>query len=117
MKIINKIQTLAGITDTEGIVKRCNNYDPWGASRDSTLSYLLGANEPAFDLIPRGYIGQEHLTGFNLINLNARIYDPLLGVFLSPDNYISDPTNVDSYNRYGYCNNNPVMFTETNPNS
>jgi RHS repeat-associated protein len=61
-----------------------------------------------FYLIPRGYIGQEHLTGFNLININARIYDPLLGVFLSPDNYVSDPGNFQNNNRFGYCNNNPV---------
>ncbi|GAB6013453.1 RHS repeat-associated core domain-containing protein [Viscerimonas tarda] len=33
----------------------------------------------------RGYTGHEHLPEFSLINMNGRVYDPVLGRFLSPD--------------------------------
>jgi RHS repeat-associated protein len=36
-------------------------------------------------LFGRGYTGHEHLNQFGLINMNARLYDPLLGRFLAPD--------------------------------
>jgi RHS repeat-associated protein len=59
----------------------------------------------------RGYTGHEHLPKFGLINMNARLYDPALGRFLSPDPYIQDPTNRQNYNRYSYCLNNPLKYT------
>ncbi|MDZ7777611.1 MAG: hypothetical protein U5L09_19335 [Bacteroidales bacterium] len=30
----------------------------------------------------------KHLDDFGLINMNGRVYDPLLGRFLSPDNFV-----------------------------
>ena len=35
--------------------------------------------------------GHEHLPWFNLINMNGRVYDPLIAEFLSPDNYVQNP--------------------------
>jgi RHS repeat-associated protein len=45
----------------------------------------------------RGYTGHEHLDEFGLINCNARLYDPVLGRFLSPDPYVQDPLFSQSY--------------------
>ena len=44
--------------------------------------------------------------------MNGRMYDPVQGRFLSPDNYIQDPFNTQNYNRYGYVLNNPLMYTD-----
>ena len=44
--------------------------------------------------------------------MNGRIYDPLLGRFLSPDMYVQAPDFTQSHNRYSYCLNNPLMFTD-----
>jgi hypothetical protein len=44
--------------------------------------------------------------------MNGRIYDPKLHRFLSPDNHVQDPYNTQNYNRYGYCWNNPLKFTD-----
>jgi hypothetical protein len=44
--------------------------------------------------------------------MNGRMYDPVLGRFLSPDNFVQDPYNSQSYNRYGYVLNNPLMYTD-----
>lgn len=40
------------------------------------------------------------------------MYDPALSLFLSPDPHIQAPGNWLNYNRYAYCLNNPVMYTD-----
>lgn len=59
-----------------------------------------------------GYTGHEHLPGWGLINMNARLYDPALCRFLSPDPVLQDPANTQNFNRYTYCLNNPLKFTD-----
>jgi RHS repeat-associated protein len=60
----------------------------------------------------RGFTGHEHLAEFGLINMNGRMYDPILGRMLSPDNFIQDADYTQSYNRYSYCLNNPLKYTD-----
>ncbi len=58
-------------------------------------------------LFSRGYTGHslsriligKHLDKFGLINMNGRLYDPLLGRFLSPDPLVQAPGNTQSFNR------------------
>ena len=40
--------------------------------------------------------------------MNGRIYDPLLGRFLSADLVVQFPGSLQSYNRYSYVRNNPL---------
>ena len=42
--------------------------------------------------------------------MNARLYDPALGRFLSPDPYVQAPDFSQSFNRYSYCLNNPLRY-------
>jgi len=49
---------------------------------------------------------------FNLIHMNGRIYDPEIARFLSPDPIIQDSYNILNYNRYSYCLNNPLKFSD-----
>ena len=44
--------------------------------------------------------------------MNGRLYDPLVGRMLSPDIVIQNPEYSQSYNRYSYCFNNPLRFTD-----
>ena len=60
----------------------------------------------------RGFTGHEHFPEFGLINMNGRMYDPLIGRMLSPDNFVQSPDYSQSYNRYSYCWNNPLKFTD-----
>ncbi len=62
----------------------------------------------------RGYTGHEHLPLFGLINMNARLYSPLIGRFLSPDPYVQLPDFTQNYNRYSYAYNNPMKFVDPN---
>ena len=88
-------------TASKGIQTRYY-YDAWGKQ---TLAY-------GTSITNRGYIGQEHLNDFGLINLNARLYDPVLGRFMGVDPYVQDPGFTQSYNRYSYCMNNPLIYTD-----
>ena len=49
---------------------------------------------------------------FGLINMNERLYDPLLGRMLSPDPYVQNPFFSQDYNRYAYVRNNPLKYTD-----
>ena len=60
----------------------------------------------------RGFTGHEHLKWFNLINMNGRLYDPAVGRFLNVDPYVQMPDYTQNFNRYSYCLNNPLKFTD-----
>ena len=112
------------ITNSAGVVKNRYSYDAWGRPRnvnDWTLKSVsitnalvnLNAMQPRFD---RGYTGHEMVCGFGLINMNGRLYDPYLQRFLSPDPYVQSPGNAQNYNRYSYCLNNPLMYSDPSGN-
>jgi uncharacterized protein RhaS with RHS repeats len=75
------------------------SYDAWGRMRNPStwVNYAPGSEPSLFT--GRGFIGHEHLPWFNLINMNGRVYDPLIGQFPSSDNYIQDPGYTQNYNR------------------
>ena len=79
-------------------------YDPWG-NRYVVESFLD-------EVIDRGYTGHEHLDQLGLIDMKGRMYDAKLGRFLSPDPFVQAPTNPQNYNRYSYCLNNPLKYTD-----
>ena len=88
------------------------SYDPWGRMRNpQTLEPYTYANEPEL-LLGRGYTGHEHLSWYGLVNMNARLYDPVLGRFLSPDPYVQAPDFSQNFNRYSYALNNPLKYTD-----
>ena len=89
------------------------SYDAWGRMRNTAnLTTYSPGSEPVLFVAGRGFTGHEHLPWFNLINMNGRLYDPLTAQFLSPDNYVQDPTFTQNYNRYIYCLNNPLKYVD-----
>ena len=44
--------------------------------------------------------------------MNARLYDPMVSRFLSPDPYVQMPDNTQNFNRYSYCLNNPLKYID-----
>jgi RHS repeat-associated protein len=54
----------------------------------------------------------EHLDEMGLVHMNGRIYDPLIGRFMSADPIIQAPGMLQSYNRYAYVMNNPLNLTD-----
>ena len=63
--------------------------DAWGRLRaaGTTGDYDMSISDlEAFQILGRGYTGHEHLLDHDIINMNGRIYDPILGQFMQPDN-------------------------------
>ncbi|MDP2722754.1 MAG: RHS repeat-associated core domain-containing protein [Bacteroidales bacterium] len=98
------------ITNHKGEVVERLSFDPWGRRRNATDWTFNNVSETyTFD---RGYTGHEHLEVFGLINMNGRMYDPMLGRFLSPDNFVQSPDYTQNFNRYSYVMNNPLKYTD-----
>ena len=86
------------------------SFDPWGRRRNPANWTYTGV--PASFTFNRGYTGHEMLDAFNLINMNGRMYDPVMGRMLSPDNYVSSASSTQAFNRYSYALNNPLVITD-----
>ena len=91
-------------------VREHYSYDAYGRRRNPSNWNDYNVKTPR--LITRGYTGHEHMDGFGLINMNGRMYDPVIGRVLSPDPFVSSATSTQSYNRYSYCLNNPLRYTD-----
>ena len=102
------------VDNSDGTVVAEYSYDPWGRLRDpETLEiYTPGSSTMPDLMLGRGYTAHEHLDWFGLINMNARLYDPALGRFLSPDPYVQAPGFTQNFNRYSYALNNPLKYTD-----
>ncbi len=106
--------SLVSTSDHTGALTARFAYDPFGKRRYLNGSYDEFGNVVA-DWSPtvnygtdRGFTGHEHLDDVGIVHMNGRLFDPRLGVFLQADPMLQDPYNLQNYNRYGYCYNNPL---------
>jgi RHS repeat-associated protein len=102
--------SILAITNNSAQIIEKRLFDAWG--NIIKVQDGLGNTLNGLTIIDRGYTGHEHLQTVGIIHMNGRLYDPKLHRFLQPDNYIQDPINTQSYNRYGYCWNNPFSHTD-----
>ena len=100
------------VTTEAGEVIREQSFDAWGNLRNPDTWSGTVTQQPMFD---RGFTGHEHVQyfgNFGLINMNGRMYDPVMSSFLSVDNYVQAPDFSQSFNRYAYCLNNPLRYVD-----
>ena len=97
------------VTDRYANVVQDVTFDAWGTPFQFGANGLESADTLLFD---RGFTGHEHLSYFGLINMNGRMYDPFTSGFLSVDNYVQNPDYTQCFNRYSYCFNNPLKYTD-----
>ncbi|HRH39724.1 MAG TPA: RHS repeat-associated core domain-containing protein, partial [Flavobacteriales bacterium] len=113
---LDHLGSIVALTDAStGHVAAEQNFDAWGRHRDPadwnpTYTTLL----PSW--LYRGFTGHEHVEPFGLINMNARMYDPLNGRMLSADNYVNGTSATQAFNRYSYAGNNPLTFADPSGN-
>ena len=105
------------ITDEQGVMVERFLFDPHGNRRDSDWEELPPAvqqamSDIAYETTSQGFTGHEQLDSHNLTHMGGRIYDPLLGRFMSVDPFIQLPGNTQNYNRYSYVLNNPLSYTD-----
>lgn len=87
------------------------SFDAWGRRRDPNNWNTYTNLTPPTKMI-RGYTGHEHLDEVGIINMNGRVYDPVLGRFIQPDPLLQDPGNLQNCNRYSYVLNNPLKYID-----
>ena len=101
------------ITNESGVVVERLSYDAFGKRRTATgeNAWRDAAIAVVAASTPRGFTDHEHLDAFTLVHMNGRVYDPVLGRFLSADPFIQFPESTQGLNRYTYAANNPLSFT------
>ena len=104
--------SVSAYTDENGNLVQELSYDAWGRRRNPVNWEYYSSTEDADAWHPRGFGGHEHLDVFDMVNMDGRMYDPVVGRFLSPDPYIQMPDFTQSLNRYAYCINNPLSLTD-----
>ena len=100
--LTDNVGSVTHIVSGEGGTKFDAGYEAWGRQH-------VTKNDIGFF---RGYGGHEMLSKYRLVNMDGRLYDYALGRFLSPDNYVQEPGNSQNFNRYSYCLNNPLKYTD-----
>lgn len=102
------------IVDTKGKIVEENSFDAWGCRRNPVTQVVYATDTAPKLMLGRGFTGHEHLAMFGLINMNARLYDPVLGRFLSPDPYVQVLGFTQAFNRFSYCMNSPLCYVDEN---
>ncbi|WP_164754907.1 MULTISPECIES: RHS repeat protein [unclassified Mesorhizobium] len=89
------------VTDMSGNTVESNSYATYGESLNTGFQ------------TQKNYIGERFDPETGLLYLNARYMDPVLGRFISPDDW--DPTKEGvGTNRYAYAQNDPVNKSDAN---
>ena len=106
--IFNVQGDVIGILNQAGQKIVSYTYDPWGKvlSVDGSEASTIGQFNP---IRYRGYYYDTE-TGFYY--LQSRYYDPATRRFLNADSQLAGTAQVQGYNLFAYCLNNPVNFSD-----
>jgi RHS repeat-associated protein len=91
----------ASVATSQTQAKTQQEFDPWGKVRTGGTFTATSIN----------FTGQR-LDGTGLLYYHARMYDPLLGRFVSADTIVPNLKQPQQLNRYTYVANNPLKNTD-----
>src|SRR5581483_9789244 len=106
------LDSVSVITDDNGAVVERLSFDPFGKRRQTNGQDAVG---PITSSVNRGFTRHEQDDEVGLINMNARLYDPMLGRFITSDTVV-DSAAGQGLNRYSYVRNNPLSLTDPTGN-
>jgi RHS repeat-associated protein len=104
-----------GFVSSSGALLSRTSNQPFGARRSGDWSGAAPSTAEWRQVqatTPRGFTDHEHVDNLGVIHMNGRVYDPVLGRFLSPDPVVQAPYDPQSWNRYAYVRNNPLRYTD-----
>ena len=90
------------MTGDTGAEVESSEYRPYGSFRSQTGTEVSDYK----------FTDQEWDAESGLYNYDARLYDPVIGRFISADNFVPRPFDPQSLNRYSYCRNNPLIYVD-----
>lgn len=105
----DQLASVKHITNATGFSAAQNSYKPFG-------EVTVVNTDPAVKDETIGYIGERLDGDAGLHFLNARYYDPELGIFVQPDWWDVDESQVGT-NRFAYAANDPVNRFDSNGNA
>jgi RHS repeat-associated protein len=114
----DSLGSLVATTDHTAVVTARYSYDSFGKRRytggsyDSSGAIVVDWTTNTNNGTQRGFTGHEQLDDVGLVHMNGRLFDPNTGRFIQPDSMVQNPDNLQNYNRYGYCYNNPLNCTD-----
>ncbi len=95
------------LTDASGNELESADYLPFGGQRSAAA---IARSDYTFT-------DQEIDRSTGLYNYDARLYDPIVGQFVSADSIIPDIYDPQSWNRYAYVRNNPIKYVDPSGHS
>jgi RHS repeat-associated protein len=104
----------SAVTNGAGGVLMNSSFDAFGKRRGAnwTGSPSAGDWTAIAGTTRRGYTDHTMLDNLDLIHMNGRVQDPVLGRFASADPYITEPGFTQNFNRYSYVYNNPFSYID-----
>jgi len=109
---------IIAIYNEDGVKIGSYTYDAWG---NFTVAQTAGISELDALVLntynPFRYRGYFYDVETGLYYLQSRYYNPQWGRFINADAFVSTGTGILGYNMFAYCNNNPVMYTDSTGNN
>lgn len=109
------LSSIDTIADESGNLIQKLSYDAFGKRRSAATMSGTPSSSDWTNIAAtthRGLNFQEHLDNVGLIHLNGRVYDPLIGRFISADPTIQAAFMSQDLNRYSYVMNNPLSYVD-----
>jgi RHS repeat-associated protein len=91
------------VTDADGEAREQTRYMPFGGKRGD------GAGITASNYL---FTDQELDKESGLYNYDARLYDPIIGRFVSADTVVPGKYKSQAHDRYAYVLNNPLVYVD-----
>jgi len=88
------------------------SFAAFGSRRGSTWTGVptAGDNTQIGATTRHGFTDHEHMDHLSLIHMNGRMFDPVIGRFMSAHPYVQDQTLTQSFNRYSYSGADARQF-------
>ncbi|CAB1062260.1 hypothetical protein D1BOALGB6SA_7036 [Olavius sp. associated proteobacterium Delta 1] len=87
---------------SNGTAVETSEYMPFGQTRDQTGTIVSNYK----------FTDQELDPSTGLYNYDARLYDPVVGRFITADSIVQDLYDPQALNRYSYARNNPLKYVD-----
>ncbi|MEP0068936.1 RHS repeat-associated core domain-containing protein [Pyruvatibacter sp.] len=106
----DNLGSISLITDENGLEVERLSYDAWGERRHPSTGGVLSLGQ--LPDLNRGFTKYEHLEEVSVIHMDGRVYDSVIGRFLSADPHVQKPQAAQNLNRYSYVLNNLLAYTD-----
>lgn len=112
----DNLDSVKVVTNGAGELVSINHYDAFGSliieppkPEEGSEAAEAGADAEESNA---GFGGHEAIVGTELVHMNGRVYDPVIGRFLSADPFVPAFGNPQAMNRYAYVYNNPLRYVD-----